>query len=210
MINALQIMVLAVLFNILFPVNAKVISFEILKACSFDFYQTDTIFAELFGFTETESFSDAFEEAGYEGSNFVMGMGISLLFVVSFPFYILFHKASVYVCADDVEMECLKSWVKPKQFLVMGTVFLAESCVDLGFWCGICLKFMDEDRWSTEYEIASSILVFFFVVCLIITPLYLLIIGILLHKAVKRKDEAAIEKYQEIFEGKRFKSLLAI
>ena len=74
MINALQIMVLAVFFNILLPANVKAIDFGVLQACTFDFYQTDTLFAEMFGFVETESFSDAFEEAGYGGSNFMIGM----------------------------------------------------------------------------------------------------------------------------------------
>lgn len=95
-------MVLAVLFNILLPINVKAIDFGVLTACTFDFYQTDTIFAQLFGFTETASFSDAFEEAGYEGSNFIMGLGISFAFVIAFPFYVLLHKASVYVCQGEV------------------------------------------------------------------------------------------------------------
>ena len=117
-----------------------------------------------------------------------MGMGISFIVIVAFPFYIALHKCSVYVCKGEVKKPCLVAWVEPKHFPVMAIVFLAESCVDLGFWCGICLKFMQPYRWSTTYESISSCCVFFFSACLIITPIYLLTVGIFLYYAVKKEN----------------------
>lgn len=38
MVNSLQLIVLASLFDLLIPENAKVIQVEIMKACAFDFF----------------------------------------------------------------------------------------------------------------------------------------------------------------------------
>ena len=50
MVNALQIMVLAVLFDILLPSNVMVILREITKACNFDFFYTADLYTVWFGF----------------------------------------------------------------------------------------------------------------------------------------------------------------
>ena len=42
---------------------------------NFDVFQADTIFFELFGYGETESFDQIFEDSGYEGCNFVLLTG---------------------------------------------------------------------------------------------------------------------------------------
>ena len=55
---------MSVLFNILQPENAKVIQLQILKATSFDFFQTEDLFKSWFGFDDTESFNENFDEAG--------------------------------------------------------------------------------------------------------------------------------------------------
>lgn len=41
-------------------------------------------------------------------------------------------------------------------------------------------------------------------------PIYTLVAGYKLYRARQRKDKETIEKYGAIFEGKRFKSFLAI
>ena len=68
-------------------------------------------------------------------------------------------------------------------------IFLAESCVDLGFWCVICLKLLDGDRWSSNYEILSSLLAFFFTACLLFAPIYQFFAGLIFYRAVKREDK---------------------
>ena len=88
MVNALQIIVLSSLFSILTPTNSGVIQTEILKATAFDFYHTENLYVKIFGFKETESFSDAFEDAGLSGSNFMIGIGPLFIFCVLFPAYV--------------------------------------------------------------------------------------------------------------------------
>ena len=64
MINSIQLMMLGLFFSLLQPPNAKIIQIELYKAVAFDFFQTETIYNEVFGFKESESFNDAFDEAG--------------------------------------------------------------------------------------------------------------------------------------------------
>ena len=100
MVNALQIMVMTVFFHSLIPPNASVIMVEILKSCNFELFDSEPYF-EYFSFGNSESYSDTFEEAGFEGSIFVMGLGCVFIFVVLFPAYILFHALMKYVFKDE-------------------------------------------------------------------------------------------------------------
>ena len=86
------------------------IFFEILKLCGFDFYQTEGIFGALFDFKESEPISDAFEEATFDSSTFVVGLGVTFFFMMAFPVYKLSHMVSVYLCKDKVTKSCLVSW----------------------------------------------------------------------------------------------------
>ena len=91
MVNALQMIVLAVYFDLLIPANIKAILVAINKTCNFDLFKTDDIFAEFFGFEDTESFSEKFEETGLDGSNFIIGIGPIFLFVVYFLGWMIIH-----------------------------------------------------------------------------------------------------------------------
>lgn len=97
MVNALQIMVLAVLFDILLPSNVMVILREITKACNFDFFYTADFYTVWFGFKETASYSEHFELAGFGGSNFIIGLGTMFIFIVIFPLSVLLKIAMRYV-----------------------------------------------------------------------------------------------------------------
>jgi len=87
---------------------------------------------------------------------------------------------------------------------------MAESCLELGFWCGICIKLMETERFSSVSEVLSSSLVFFFGICLIFVPIYQFVVGILFYKAIKNNNEARIKKFEELFEGKRTSSMFAL
>mmetsp|Transcript_18451 Transcript_18451/g.24777 ORF Transcript_18451/g.24777 Transcript_18451/m.24777 type:complete len:86 (+) Transcript_18451:289-546(+) len=63
MVNSLQVMVISIVYATFMPENLHVILIEVTKACSFDFYQTEDIYMEIFDFAETESFSETFEDA---------------------------------------------------------------------------------------------------------------------------------------------------
>jgi len=85
LVNALQIIVIAIFFDLLLPPNLQVIIDELKKACNFEFFETDDFYNEIFDFKETPNFSEKFEAVGIEGSNFIISMGTSFIFIVYFP-----------------------------------------------------------------------------------------------------------------------------
>ena len=56
MINALQIVVLSALFDLTIPMNAYMTMELMLKMCAMDFFQTESLFDQLFSFRETKVF----------------------------------------------------------------------------------------------------------------------------------------------------------
>lgn len=132
MVNALQMIVLAVYFDLLLPTNIKAILVAINKTCNFDLFKTDDIYAELFGFEDTESFSEKFEENGLDGSNFIIGIGPILLFVIYFPVWVIIHFILRKIYQGEQRNKCIKKIIKPQNFLVIFIIFLIESCLELG------------------------------------------------------------------------------
>lgn len=87
MINGMQVISLTCLFSVRLPINVFTVSNKISKLASFDVFRTDIWFFMAFRFSLTKSLSPSFEEAQYEGSNFVVGIGPMFLFMV---FYTVF------------------------------------------------------------------------------------------------------------------------
>mmetsp|Transcript_6155 Transcript_6155/g.8254 ORF Transcript_6155/g.8254 Transcript_6155/m.8254 type:complete len:146 (-) Transcript_6155:1314-1751(-) len=88
--------------------------------------------------------------------------------------------------------------------------FLLESCIEIGFCSTIAIKFMSNERFANPSEFLSSTLAYWFAFALVIAPIYLIISGYRLHKAIEQKDEEQIERYQGLFAGKRLTSAWAI
>ena len=88
-VNGLQLITMTALFRIRLPANVQVVFVELLKLAAFDLLQTETIYMKIFKFTKTESFSTAFDEAAFSGSNFIIGIGPMFLAMVFYAFYLL-------------------------------------------------------------------------------------------------------------------------
>ena len=88
-VNGLQLITMTCLFRIRLPTNVQVVFVELLKLAAFDLFQTETIYMKIFKFTKTESFSAAFDEAAFGGSNFIIGIGPMFLAMVFYAFYLL-------------------------------------------------------------------------------------------------------------------------
>ena len=99
--SVLQLMVIPVLFQIAHPANSQIIQITVLQLCAFDFFNTDSAFEKYLGLVPGESFSRVFEDAGLEGHNFIIGIGPVFLYILAFPLYILLHKLSQRLCADE-------------------------------------------------------------------------------------------------------------
>ena len=82
MINALQIIVYTVLFNLKTPVNALEIEIMILQMVKFDIFRTESFIQMIFNFDleRQPPLNSRFVKAKYESSNFILNMGNMFLF----------------------------------------------------------------------------------------------------------------------------------
>ena len=135
----MQIIVLGVFFDCYWPPNAQIILISLLKSCSFDLFQTESIYTETFGFKDSESFSELFDEAGLEGSIFVIGIGPIFLFIILFPIYMAVHSCARWVFKGEEKIKCIIKFIQPKNFTVILMIFLLEGCLELGLTCSVSL-----------------------------------------------------------------------
>ena len=56
---------------------------------------------------------------------------------------------------------------------------------------------------ATYSEIFSTVLAFVFLVAIVITPIYMVVVGSVLHKAKTSENKDDIAKYAPLFEHKR-------
>ena len=171
MVNALQIIVLEVFFFCEIPENAKVIMIEILKSCNFEVFDGGPFF-KLLDFKESESFSEVFAESNYEGSVFIEGLGSLFFGIMIFPIYILVHTISRRCCKGLKRFKFIKSFIRPKSFLMIYIVFMLEGCIELGLTGTVSVMMLNSDRVSNFSEFFSTALAFFFCISLVIAPIY--------------------------------------
>lgn len=95
LINALQIIVLPVIFYLPFmPPNIAAILNKLYELASFDFL--GDIIGPFFNSENDESYSETFINAGLDGSNFIMQAGIVLPMFVLYCGWIGIHSMGAY------------------------------------------------------------------------------------------------------------------
>ena len=134
-LNAIQILVLTILFRLDIPVNLHDILGPILKLSNFDVFQTDLMFAFLFGFQDSESFDGVFDDSGFEGSNFIVGIGplfvMVVVFVVWVPLQLLLKWFVVFKKIKTSKIGKYLLTNGSRRFQVM--TFAMEGTLEIGF-----------------------------------------------------------------------------
>ena len=135
MINGLQLIAMTCLFRIRLPANVSSIMNEILKLANFDLLRTGWIIDKVFRFSETPSFSASFEQADFEGSNFIQGIG---------PMFIAMVYYAGFLCVRWVviewlyEVPCMKQrivpWFRSHNIEATSIRFILEGNIDILFW----------------------------------------------------------------------------
>ena len=74
-----------------------------MKLCAFDFFQTESLYEAVLGLVPGESFSEIFEEADIQGTNYIVGIGPIFLYALFFPIFILVHQLSRRFIGDKVK-----------------------------------------------------------------------------------------------------------
>jgi len=101
MINGLQLIALTCLFKIRLPSNVMSVNIEILKIAAFDLFQSDWFLMKIFRFSDTPSISPEFQEATFEGANFIIGNGPMMLFMIGYFVFLLARWGITYQFKDE-------------------------------------------------------------------------------------------------------------
>ena len=147
-VNGLQIITMTVLFRIRLPANVQVVFIEILKLAAFDLFQTETIYMKIFKFSNTDSFSVAFDEAAFSGSNFIIGIGPMFLAIVFYAFYLLTRWMMIRWFHDARECNRrIVPWFQSHNIEASCIRFILEGNIDILLNALICIVYM-KNEWS--------------------------------------------------------------
>lgn len=133
-LNAIQIIMLTILFRLSIPVNMFDIFGPLLQLSNFDVFKTDIIYEIIFGFGETEPFDQIFEEAGFEGSNFIVGIGPLFIIVVLSLVWIIIQKCMKHIIKRaKIKVGKTGKYLQShgdREFQIM--MFTMESALEIG------------------------------------------------------------------------------
>ncbi len=136
------------LFKIRLPTNVQVVFVEILKLAAFDLLQTETIFMKLLRFSDTESFSDSFDEAAFSGSNFTIGIGPMVLAMISYALYLSTRWMILRWFSDARECRPkIIPWFQNHNIEATCIRFILEGNIDILLNALICILYMKK-TWS--------------------------------------------------------------
>jgi hypothetical protein len=83
------------------PNNALKMMNMILRLAAFDLFQTEKILNGIFHFKQTTSFSQIFEDSGYVGSNFIIGIGPMFIMMVIYFIYLAIRALVLRSCSEQ-------------------------------------------------------------------------------------------------------------
>ena len=139
-----------------------------------------------------------------EGSNFVVQMGTMFAFVVIFPLWLLVKAIVRTICTGSCRIKCCyNTFIASSPVMPVFVTFMLESCLEIGVASSVSIYFMSDERLSTVWEASSAFLAYVFAVALVCLPIYMIISGVRIYRAVKTKNEEQKARYEELFEGLR-------
>ena len=125
------------------PPNSRPIFVKVLEFVNFDLFQTEWLYTMIFRFEESSAFSQVFEDAGLDTSNYVIGIGPLFLVILIFPLWRLMKKRMhKRVTEGRCKCRCVPSFIRnpPEPWLSTGVIFIREACLELGLNAAITLK----------------------------------------------------------------------
>ena len=163
-----------------------------MKLCAFDFFQTEQVFEKYFGLKPGESFSDIFEDAGLDGHNFIVSIGPVFFYIMAFPLYIIMHKLSQRLCADEWLLE---KFNKNKAYNVIALTFLFSACFELNISACISVAKVDRGDFSSFWQIVAILMAFMTLAALALAPFFV-------YTASKRYNLSPEDKeYKQLYKG---------
>ena len=172
------------LFNLEFPDNAKKIMTMIMKMCSADVTDTESLFKAVFGFRDTATFQSSknvdgdeqsiYATAGYDSSIFFMLLGPLLPMIILYAIVMILKKIMQLVTLKCSENFLTRRLRKKSQFMKVITRFMLESCIEVGLSAIICIFMIDEKTFKDAWESISTVCAFLSLLALLFAPFVLL------------------------------------
>jgi hypothetical protein len=134
----------------------------VIKIGSFDIFYAEPLLKKIFNFEDTPSFSDIFEQGGYEGSTFLLG--VAPLFVIA-CFFGIFQLvrwlALKYVPYKSQRFKTVERKLEesgPSEAVFIR--FVLESNIDFMVWSIIALarSRRNPEGWQSFAEVFSNLL----------------------------------------------------
>ena len=131
-----------------------------------------------------------------------MGIGPIFFYILAFPIYILIHKLSQRLCADEWMLE---GFNKSKQHKITVLNFLFGACFELNITACISIAKMETEDFKSFWEAVSMLLALFTLTVLAATPFFVF-------RASKRYNENLDDEdpYKKLFQDKNEKNLMAL
>jgi hypothetical protein len=166
---------------------------------SFDIIRTSSLLTKVFKFDNelTPPLNFIFEQAGYESSNFILGMGPLFIAEVGYLLFFICLPVMKYICSQ--ENNKLAKWMReiiPFQILFR---FYLEGTLELTLNTLITFRKMDGKFWTTWQLWLSNIWAAMNLIVLIVMPVLTLLITLKFHKSY-HTDWTYRAKYDWMFE----------
>ena len=137
---------LTVLFSIpQLPFNARLVLVTVSKIVAFELIPTEEIYAEIFGFEETPSVNQIFEDAKFDGSNFFQLLGLIFSIQVVYGLYMALHALGRYIVEKaNIQNATIRKYTMRVQHKVVVIRFFLESCVEISIASLIAIQFVSK------------------------------------------------------------------
>ena len=164
-VNTIQVVVITVLFNVNFPLNAVKIFIIINKLTSLDLIEVDDYIKSFMRIhQDTVPLNIVFEDCGYESSSFTVGLGMAFFFTL---FAMLFFcvktglKHATRRCGDNF---CSRKIRQPINLAVVIVRFNIESCIMIALTALITISMTDMSRFSHAGDAIDVFLAYFTII----------------------------------------------
>lgn len=138
--------VLTVLFAGNMPQNCKRIMLDIMHLTNLDIINPEDFIKSMFSFkAEPDPINENFEEAGYDTSNFILGLGLLFFVLIASTLLWLFKKLIEYI-VKPCEDNCITIRVRSDNLTKVALLrFFNEGCIELSLVSMMAIKMMSEE-----------------------------------------------------------------
>ena len=158
---------------------------KILNLAAFDLFHTEKILNGVFHFKTTESVSTIFDDAGYTGSNFIIGIGPIFLMLVLYAIYLAIRAIVRRNCKEErtyknrfinLLIQYIMNSFRNHKIQTTCIGFILEGNIEISLWGLICAIYIKNNGIGMPYfsDVFSNIFAFISMVPLYFAPLYLL------------------------------------